>query len=229
MWLIWFIPLVIFSFLWHLNDFLNGAKKQQASVILLLLVLGSCVVASVVSGWWAGIVAAITFFLFGALLFRPFALRAARKLTPFPDIGVAEWNSRRLDSALQAISGDWQIWHKEAERWKMDKMDDEKHKGLVVDRAMAEPEIQQILSDKGAKRRDLEAMYNRSEMRQIPPKLREAAFQNPNIVKFFLSSTTDAEHTQNFGYQRAFYGPDGHLVFSLWLQYGPDQPRPPSV
>lgn len=104
--------------------------------------------------------------------------------------------------------------------------EDREHMEKAVERAHAQPSIQQVLTGNGCDRRDLEALYRRTEIQALPPELREVALCNPGLLDFFLKNSTVA--TEQREYRRSVKDTNIHLLLGIWVMQYPAADRPPS-
>lgn len=214
---VWLIPWVVLVFLWTLNEFLRGRQKELIAGVLSTAMFGFVVVAFFVSGWKVGLGALLGSFVLSAL-FRPVALRVARKLIDAPDLGFDRGHDVDQIMADVASGEYWSRAEQEKER-------DEEHRATTIAAVLKERRIATILADAGATERDLIALYDRVEVLTLPRNVRRTVLRNPRIVRFFLANSTpatayDGAYTRNLDQ-------NGHLRLQLWTHSNPggDEPR----
>jgi len=96
---------------------------------------------------------------------------------------------------------------------------DDEHMSKTIAEAMTNADIQHVLRINGATERDLVALYQRVEIMSVPPRLREEALMNPELVAFFLerSEPTDIDGE----YCRKVDGSDTSITLAVWLAEDP--------
>ncbi len=77
-WYIWLAPLVVISFCWRVNEWLNGRAKRKKSGLLLLAAGAICALIFYRFGMLFGCIAIFVFFLSAAFFHTPAEFVARR-------------------------------------------------------------------------------------------------------------------------------------------------------
>jgi len=192
-WLLWSIPLIVFVFLWTLNDFLRGHLKEVANVILFMLITLFTVIAFFVSGWKIGMVTIIGVFVTAAL-FRAPALAIARRLIKYPDIGAD------IDP------------NETVEEFEM-------HMQRAVSKSIGLSQIRAVLDKWEATEEDLIVLYQIPFNRYLPPTFREQVICNPALVEYFFEHSEPT--TVGDKYTRHVSSLDVSLALQGWSKLDP--------
>ncbi|MBC8030989.1 MAG: hypothetical protein H7Z16_12825 [Pyrinomonadaceae bacterium] len=213
MWLVWAVPLVVIVFLWTLNEFLQGRLKAQISGVLAILIFGLCGMAYFLSGWLVGVLALIGSFALAAL-FRAPALWTARKLVDYPDLGVDDCSRKQVEGLLRDF-GSPEYFERFADR----KQIDEAHMANTVSRALAQADVQEVLSRRSLTAEDVKAFYERFEISSLPHHLRELAVSNAKMLDYFFENSTatevDAKYVRNVNDRNVA------ITLTLWAKHNP--------
>jgi len=217
-WLWWAIPLIVAVFLWTLNEFLRGRLKEITSGVLAILIFALVGMAFYISGWKIGIGALVGAFALSNLL-RPIALTLARRLIAYPDLGFDDYSRRQLERTMADFGSE--AYFKRRER---EEEDEAHHKNATVSIAMKIPAAAEVLVQCGATERDLAALYDRIEVKSLPPRVRETVLRNYRIIRFFLENSEPCEiYDGTYGRKVSM---DGHITLQLWSHSNPDGPSP---
>lgn len=215
MWYLWILPVVLLLFLWALNEHLSGRLKPMTSGVLSLTLLGLIVAAFCLSGWRAGVACIVSVPILGWVL-MPIARSIARSSSGYSDPRIAAYNRRQMD---ELRSGDlFETMEKQAQ-------EESEQKEQAVKIAMGEQSIQRVLRDNACTRRDLEALYDRTEINMLPPGMRELALRNPSLLEFFLRNSTPL--AEDGEYRRNVSNKDTHILLALWVSHDPTANAPP--
>lgn len=210
MWLVWAVPLVVIGFLWSLNKFLRGGQKVLISGVLAILIFGFCGVAFFLSGWLVRFLALIGSFALAAL-FRTPALWTARRLVDLPDLDVCDYSHKRVEDDF----GSPEYFQRLAER----EQAEETHKANTVNRALAQEDVQGVLTRCSLSARDVQAFFERFEITSLPPKLREIAVSNARMLDYFFENSRATEvngkHVRNVNDRNVA------ITLTLWAKHNP--------
>ncbi len=215
----WAVPLVLISFLWTLNEFLRGRLKEVISGILALLLFVLVGVAFLFSGWKWGLAALFGVFLLGNL-FRPLALTIARRMVVHPDLGVERYQREQLEKTINDFGSDGYFQRRQVEA-----EEELAHRENTAANALRGEDVQAVLEQHGGSQRDLEALYDRVEVKGLPPRMRETVLGNAEFVDYFLANSAPGEFQD--GYVRNVSGQEVSMTLSLWASSNPggSQPR----
>ena len=217
-WLWWAIPLIVAVFLWTLNEFLRGLRKETTSGVLATLIFVLVGMAFFISGWKIGIGALVGAFALGNLL-RPVALTLARRLMAHPDLGFDEYSRRQLERTMADFGSEAYFKRSEREEEK-----DARHKNTTISIATEIPAVAEVLAQCSATERDMAALYDRFEVRSLPPRVRKTVLQNAQLVQFFL------ENSEPYDVYDGTYGRkvsmDTAIRLQLWTQSNPEGQEP---
>ncbi len=217
-WLWWAVPLVVADFLWTLNEFLQGRLKGAISGFLALLIFVLIGIAFITSGWMIGAGALIGSFALSNFL-RPLALAVARRLTPYPDLGIEEYNEREYQRMMANFGSEDYFNHRESEKT-MEAI----HATEAVASAMQTPAVAEVLSQLGGEEKDLAALYDRIEVHSLPPHLRVTVLRNAALVRFFLENS-DPYEVYDGSYARKV-SEDTAMRLQLWTHHNPEGEEP---
>jgi len=215
MWYLWILPVVLLLFLWALNEHLSGRVKDVTSGVLAWTLFGLIVAAFCFSGWRAGVACIVSVPVLGLVL-TPVARSISRSSSGYSDPRIAAYNRQQMG---ELRSGNlFETMEKQAQ-------EESKHKEQAVRRAMAKQSIQRVLTGNACAQRDLEALYDRTEIRMLPPDMRELALRNPSLLEFFLRNSTAS--TEQGDYMRNVRDKSTHIMLTLWVSHDPAASRPP--
>ncbi|MGH9340093.1 MAG: hypothetical protein ACRD1R_11035 [Acidobacteriota bacterium] len=214
----WAVPLAVFVFSWTLNEFLRGKLKETVGGVLALLIFGFVGLAFLFSGWLWGLGALVGAFILSNI-YRPVALAVARRMITYPDLGVERYQHERMQQTLHDFGSEDYFKRRAAEE-----KSEQVHRNRVVANALKDEHLREVLGRHGSSKQDLAALYDRVEVRTLPPKMREAVLRNPELVDYFLGNSTPAEFRGE--YVRNVTGQATSMTLALWCSSNPGGKRP---
>lgn len=217
---LWAVPLLILIFLFTLNTFLRGSRKEQTEYELTLLIFLCIGLAFFLSGWTWGLAALASPFIL-PIMFRIPALLLARRLVDYPDLGTARDAQERMDRMRHEMRNRWDddVIREREQR----EAEEAAHQERCVAMAMQLRGIETVLEETDADEDDLGALYDDIKYSH-PPALREQVFRNINLIEFYLSATERQADVS--GVNRVFHSESLNIKFGLWVHHNPSGASP---
>lgn len=138
--------------------------------------------------------------------------------TRFPDLGAAEYDKQLLQELDDFGSSE------SNQRFEIRKQEEEKHLSYTIAKALKQNGVNELLKRRGLSEQDLRAFYERIEIINLPPNLRELALCNEKILEYFFENSEETYFSGR--YVRNVKDLGVHTQLTLWAAHNPGGDMP---